>query len=212
MTNSELEWKHLLKSIDLDQVILNYDGGSPEVDAFLETLRNPFDPKLRYTSAERAVNGMYNGELHGLVEYLKEEKDGKFDPELRSALLGFLEGEESLFPRRLILTKHPAATTKFVPDDKLDELLDRFLILIQGYHCAQGFKRGWQQRGFHQAQVRLEERTGVKISLKRIQQILSADVLAAWKPISDRFGNMPIDFMKFGYRLENNNWFPDDLG
>jgi hypothetical protein len=202
------EWKHSWKSVDFEDTALELDKGDESARRLAALFRNPFDPIASKTALERAIDDIDNGKLTGLLEYLKDKSNKRLHAELRDLLIGCLEGDASCYPRRLILAKHPDAKGKFVTGDQESEYWDRFTILLQAYHFAGGFKRGWQQRAMYFAQQELIRRTGEKLSLKRLEQILSSKVLKSWKPFSEASKGTEMDLSQVYFIRENSSFYP----
>jgi hypothetical protein len=135
-----------------------------------------------------ALQGLLDGDLGGLLTYLKETPDSVLSFQIRSALVTLLEGsaEETRF--RLRMDKHPSLPRKAKTQTEVIKESGRFFTMLVAFHDAKGFHRAGLQDGL----IAAAKAGGV--SRQRADQILFAEIRDLWRPHSLAAGDGPLDF------------------
>jgi hypothetical protein len=135
-----------------------------------------------------ALQGLMNGNLEGLLTYLKETPESALSFQIRIALVTLLEGSSEETRFRLRLDKHPSLPRKAKTQAEVNEEAGRFWIMLVAFHEAKGFHRAGLQEGL----IAAAKAGGV--SRQRADQILFAEIRDLWRPHALAAGDGPLDF------------------
>jgi hypothetical protein len=139
--------------------------------------------------ANDALSDMKDGDLAGLLSYLKNANSPVLNFRVRQALVDLLEGGvEARW--RLTCAKHPDILERRPHPWSIEwKMTARTLMMLQAYHRVGGFKRAGSKRGRHAAMLATRDMALMLKPLEPlsdggVQKILTGELLSRWKPVS----------------------------
>jgi hypothetical protein len=189
----------IVNELEIDQSMMDFTGSKYRsiftsgwvgewIDSYIPTEREEFEKQRNDPLVLSALQGLLDGNLDGLLKYLKETPDSALSFQLRIALVTLLEGSSEETRFRLRLDKHPNLSRKARTLTEVNKEAGRFWIMLTAFHRAKGFQRGNLQLGLEAAAV------AGGVSRQRADQILFAEIRDLWRPHSLAAGDGPLDF------------------